>query len=205
MLNTRLAAVLATCALTAVACSGGTEEAAGDADTSGEAVSLEVGEVMTTPVAEISAEHVDPPVTFSTAPATGGDHFAFWMNCGFYSEPVIEGGAAHSLEHGAVWITYGDSLPDEEVAALEELAESNNRLLISPYDHPEPIVLSAWGAQQRGISSTSAPEVDAFIEAWQDNPELIEAGAPCIDAVGIPPDRPNLIVNGTPVPEEFLS
>ena len=83
MLNTRLAAVLATCALTAVACSGGTEEAAGDADTSGEAVSLEVGEVMTTPVAEISAEHVDPPVTFSTAPATGGDHFAFWMNCGF--------------------------------------------------------------------------------------------------------------------------
>lgn len=161
--------------------------------------------VETTPLIEIAANHVDPPVSFSTRPSTGGDHYPFWMNCGFYSEVVIEGAATHSLEHGAVWITYGESLPDADVDALEALVTANPRLLISPYDHDDPIVLSAWGAQQRGISSATAPEIAAFIDAWLDNPNLIEAGASCSSAVGIPPNDPNSLADGTPVPEEFLS
>lgn len=192
-----LFAGLLSIALFASACSGGeaTEEAAPPS---------EPGEVQTTPLIDITANHVDPPVEFATSPSTGGDHYAFWMNCGFYSEEVIEGAATHSLEHGAIWITYGDSLAEEELAALEALATTNPRLLISPYDHDEAIVLSAWGAQLRGVSSASAPEVQAFIDDWVDNPALGEAGASCGNAVGLPPDDPNTLFDGTPVPEEFL-
>ncbi len=164
----------------------------------------EAGAVQTTPLIDITANHVEPPVEFETSPSTGGDHYAFWMNCGFYTEELIEGAATHSLEHGAIWITYNDSLPEEELAALAAMAAANPRLLISPYDHDELIVLSAWGAQQRGISSASAPEVQAFIDDFVDNPALGEAGASCGNAVGIAPDDPNTLFDGTPVPEEFL-
>lgn len=176
----------------------------GDGDTAAEFTG-EVSDVQTTPLIEINANHVEPPVSFNTSPSTGGDHYPFWVNCGFYNEPVIEGAATHSLEHGVVWITYNASLAAEEISALEDLAASNPRLLISPYDHAEPIVLSAWGAQQRGISSASAPEVEAFITDWADNPVLGEAGASCSGAAGNPPNDPNTLVDGTPVPEEFLS
>lgn len=126
------------------------------------------------------------------------------MNCGFYTVPVIEGAATHSLEHGAVWITYGESLPEGDVGALEALAASNPRLLISPFDHDDPIVLSAWGAQQRNVQSATAPEVAAFIAEWQDNPELVEAGASCTTAAGTPPDVVNTLFDGTEIPDEYF-
>lgn len=202
--NTRVGQFVVAFAVLFAACSGSSDDTAsapGESDSTSDAPT----EVVTTPLAEITANHVDPPVSFDTSPSTGGDHFGFWHNCGFYSEELIEGAATHSLEHGAIWITYGESLDDEGVAALESLAAGNPRLLISPYDHDEPIVLSAWGAQQRGIQSATAPEIDAFITDWIDNPELIEAGASCNGAVGVPPDDPNSLIDGTPVPEAFLS
>ena len=183
--------------LVAAACGGG--------DASDVAAVAEPGVVQTTPLIDITANHVEPPVEFSSSPSTGGDHYQFWMNCGFYTEEVIEGAATHSLEHGAIWITYNDSLAEEELGALEALASGNPRLLISPYDHDDPIVLSAWGAQLRGVTSASAPEVQTFIDDWADNPALGEAGASCGNAVGVPPDDPNTLFDGTPVPEEFLS
>ncbi len=194
--------VLAACVISFAACSGGSTTSANNGSSAGQPA---LPAVLTTPHSEITANHVEPPVSFSTSPSTGGDHFPFWMNCGFYDEPVIEGAATHSMEHGVVWITYGDSLAADQIELLRGLAAENSRLLISPYDHDEPIVLSAWGAQQRAIPSATAPEIDAFISEWVDNPELVEAGASCSTAVGNPPNDPNSLVDGTPVPEEFLS
>ncbi len=202
-INTLLVGGLAGVVVAVAACSGGSSEEAVDpvgVDGLGEAQPI-----VTIPHSEITANHVNPPVSFSTSPSTGGDHFAFWHNCGFYTEELIEGAATHSLEQGAVWITYGSSLPGDEVSELEALAAGNPRLLISPYDHDDPIVLSAWGAQQRGVQSASDPAVAAFITEWVDNPILIEAGATCSGAVGIVPDRTDILIDGTPVPEEFLS
>ena len=196
----RHGAAAAVVAFVAVACGGG-EEAASPAPT----IAGEASEVLVTPSTDLSANHVEPPVSFASSPSVGGDHYPFWMNCGFYSVEVIEGAATHSLEHGAVWITYGDSLPDSEIAELEALAASNPRLLISPYDHDDPIVLSAWGAQQRNVQSATAPEVATFITEWQDNAELIEAGALCSSAAGTPPDIVNTLADGTAIPDEFLN
>lgn len=202
MKNIRTASVVAASVLILAACGGSTSSASPDGDAASPAL---VSEVETTPLGEITANHVDPPVLFSTSPSTGGDHFPFWMNCGFYTEQVIEGAATHSLEHGAIWITYSESLDDDEIAALELLSQENPRLLISPYEQDDPIILSAWGAQQRGVASANAPELAAFIAEWLDNPSLIEAGASCNGAVGNPPGDPNSLADGTAVPDEFLS
>ena len=160
--------------------------------------------VTTTPLSELSSEHVEPPINFATSPSTGGDHYPFWMNCGFYEVPVIEGAATHSLEHGVVWITYGPSFPERDLSELESLAENNSRLLISPYAHEEPIVLSVWGAQLRSVTSAMDLEIQLFIDAWQDNLLLAEAGARCNGSLGVAPDIVDRFPDGQQIPELFL-
>ncbi len=160
------------------------------------------------PVGEYGTSHIEPPVEFATSPSTGGDHYPFWQNCDFYTEPVPEGAATHSMEHGAVWITYNaDATTSEDLAILESLSEGNNKLLITPYDHEDTVILSAWGVQQRGVPSPSTPEgtrvIAEFIESWADNPVLAEAGVRCDGAAGVAPDQPRLFPDGQVVPDEF--
>ena len=67
-------------------------------------------------------DHVKGSVDYMQSPPVGGDHASIWQNCGFYSEPVRNETAVHSMEHGAVWITYRPGLPTEQVDKLRELA-----------------------------------------------------------------------------------
>ena len=56
---------------------------------------------------DVSQAHEEDPVYFDTdRPPPGGVHAPFWQNCGIYTEPVEAKNALHSLEHGAVWLTY---------------------------------------------------------------------------------------------------
>ncbi len=193
------------------ACSGGDDESASSTpdSTTAPAVTVEPSAPGTTvvfmqPVAEISADHVDPPVSFEQSPSIGGPHYPFWHNCGFYDVELLEGAATHSMEHGAVWITYNADLVDVAgIALLRSMAEANPKLLVSPYDHPEPIVASAWGAQMRTSGGPGAPEVAAFIEEWVDNPELPEAGVTCQSALGVPPSDVRTLSDGSALPDEW--
>lgn len=156
------------------------------------------------PVSDLGTEHVEPPVSFEQSPSIGGDHFPFWQNCGFYTVELIEGAATHSLEHGAVWITYNESsISEGDLETLETLADGNSKLLISPYPHDEPFVFSAWGVQQRGITAVDSPEAAAFIETWAENPELREATVTCQGAAGIPPIDVRTLADGEQVPENY--
>lgn len=143
--------------------------------------------------------HIDPPTTFDQSPSVGGDHYPFWQNCGFYSVPVIEGAAAHSLEHGAVWITFNaDLLSDEELGELEALASANARLLISPYQHDEKLVLSSWGAQLRLADvAIGDAAIGDFIATYVDRDGIPEPGVSCSGAVGEPPANPRALQDGT--------
>lgn len=186
--------------LLAACASGEDATASTDATASSEAGESETASEVTftsVPVSDISADHVNPPVSFDTSPSTGGAHYPFWMNCGFWTVEVIEGAATHTMEHGAVWITYNaDRVNDDELAELEALARSDAKLLISPYDHPEKLVLSAWGVQHRQDDlSPGDAAVNDFIATWKDNPELPEAGVTCQDAVGFPPDNVRTLVS----------
>ena len=70
------------------------------------------------------------------------------LNCGIYDQPVPSENAVHSLEHGAVWVTYQPDLPQAEVDKLRQLVRGHSHLLLSPYpDLPQPVVASGWGVQ----------------------------------------------------------
>lgn len=123
--------------------------------------------------------HTNSPVTYEQTPPVGGDHSAVWQNCGYYSQPVNNENAVHSLEHGAVWITYQPGLAQDQVDMLREMA-NQSYVLVSPFpeDLPSPIVGSAWGHQMQ-FDSADDPELSRFVSAYRQGPQTLERGAIC--------------------------
>jgi hypothetical protein len=134
----------------------------------------------------LTFNHVTTAVDYAQSPPAGGDHNAAWLNCGVYSEPVPDENAVHSLEHGAVWITYDPELPADQVATLEELAANQSYVLVSPYEGLDSAVaVSAWGYQLK-VDSADDARLPVFVQKYLLNPELAEVGAPCSNGVGTP-------------------
>lgn len=128
---------------------------------------------------DLTNMHVDRPVDYDPFPPVGGDHLSAWQNCGFYDAPIITEAGVHSLEHGAVWVTYDPDLPAEQVERLRRLAEVNPYLLVSPVRGlPGPVVASAWGVQVR-LRSADDVRLEAFLLAYLQGPQNPEPGAPC--------------------------
>ena len=139
-------------------------------------------------------EHVRHDVDYPTAPPAGGPHLGIWLNCGFYTVPVLDELAVHSLEHGAVWVTYRSEVDGAILTALQALALRSSHLLVSPYEAQEaPLVLSAWG-RQLALDSLEDPRFDQFLDVYLfDGPTAPEPGAACSGAVGVPPEHPDAI------------
>lgn len=134
----------------------------------------------------LTFNHVTTAVDYAQDPPAGGDHNAAWLNCGVYTEPVPNENAVHSLEHGAVWITYDPALPADQVAALEALAAGQSYVIVSPYDGLDTAVAaSAWGYQIKADSAEDE-RLAVFVQKYLLNPELAEVGAPCSNGVGVP-------------------
>ena len=124
-----------------------------------------------------SATHTTDPVDYPQAPPVGGPHDPSWQRCMVYDAPVRNENAVHSLEHGAVWITYQPDLPESDREILAKLAEDQPSLLISHYPGlEEPVVASAWGAQLR-LDDVNDPRLQAFIDRYAGNGP--ERGATC--------------------------
>ena len=131
-------------------------------------------------------EHTEGTVDYAQSPPVGGEHNSIWQNCGFYEEPIRSETAVHSLEHGAVWITYSPDLPQDEVERLRDLAQSNDYVLVSPYpDLDSPVVASAWG-KQLNLESAEDPDLERFIGAYSQGPQTPEPGAACTGGIGNP-------------------
>lgn len=127
---------------------------------------------------EVSQGHVTTPVDYEQSPPAGGEHNPIWLNCGIYDEPVPEENAVHSMEHGAVWITYRPDLPDEDVDQLAEALPSTYSIL-SPYpDLEEPVVASAWG-KQLTLDGADDDRLQEFIRTYHQGPQTPEVGAAC--------------------------
>jgi hypothetical protein len=140
----------------------------------------------------LSQEHVQnlaeptPGEDGTLLPPMGGDHDPVWQNCGVYSEPVGTANAVHSLEHGAVWITYRPDLTPDQVAELEELVEGESYTLVSPLENlASPIVLTAWGVQLQ-VEEVSDPRIPVFLEKYVHGEQTPEPGASCSGGVGTP-------------------
>jgi len=112
-----------------------------------------------------AGQHTEGEVDYEQSPPAGGEHNPVWQNCGYYAEPVRDENAVHSLEHGAVWITYSPNLSEDEVERLRDIAENETYVLVSPYEGlPSPVVASAWG-KQLSLQSAEDPDRERFIGA----------------------------------------
>lgn len=132
-----------------------------------------------------TSTHVEGIVDYPQTPPAGGPHNAAWLNCGVYTEPVPAENAVHSLEHGALWVTYDPSISD---AALESLRSAlpSTYVILSPFDDlPAPIVLSGWNTQLQ-VDDAEDPRIAAFIEEYWQSQSVPEPGALCTGAVDAP-------------------
>lgn len=137
------------------------------------------------PTADPTVAAADEPVG-TALPPVGGDHDPVWQNCGIYAEPVGTGNAIHSLEHGAVWVTYRPGLPAEQLDVLTDLARGKPYMLLSPFpDLKSPVVLTAWGVQLE-LDDASDPRAATFVEKYLQGEQTPEPGAACSGGVGAP-------------------
>ena len=128
---------------------------------------------------DLGRDHVTGAVDYAQTPPVGGDHNAVWWNCGIYTEPVVTESAVHSMEHGAVWITYDPALPQEQVDQLVAAAEPYDYALVSPYEGMEsPITLSAWGLQLP-VEDASDERIAPFLAQYVSGEQTPEPGAAC--------------------------
>ena len=127
----------------------------------------------------LSRNHVDGPVTYPQTPPVGGDHSAIWMSCGVYPAPVKTEEAVHSLEHGAVWVTYRPDLSADQVSVLAGVVSKYPYGLLSPFPGLDsPVVASAWGLQLK-LPSASDSRLQEFVAKYQNGPQTPERGASC--------------------------
>lgn len=130
-----------------------------------------------------SRNHTREPVSYPRTPATGGDHAPVWTNCGIYAAPVQQTQAVHSLEHGAVWLSYRPDLAQDQIAELTSLAEGQPYLLLSPVaDQEAPVVATAWG-KQLAVETSGDERLAPFIKKYRQGPQAPEPGAVCTGGI----------------------
>ena len=136
----------------------------------------------------VSQGHVSTPVAYAQTPPAGGEHAPVWLNCGQYTKPVPNENAVHSMEHGAVWVTYREGLPAEQVKKLTA-ALPGTYTVLSPFKGlTAPVVASAWG-KQLTLDSADDPRLAEFVKAYRQGPQSPEPGAACTggtDGTGAP-------------------
>ena len=130
-------------------------------------------------------------LSYDQSPPVGGAHNGQWQNCGVYTEEIPKEHAVHSMEHGAVWVTYDPAkVTGEALADLTEKLESESYGLLSPFPGLKtPVSLQAWG-RQLFVDSADSDEIDEFISAYEQGPQTPERGALCSGGVSITGSTP---------------
>jgi hypothetical protein len=130
---------------------------------------------------DLGQNHVAEPVDYEMTPAAGGDHHPQWLDCNatVYDEEVVEENAVHSLEHGAVWVTYTDEATDADIETLSDRVSRTPYTFMSPHQgQPAPVMLTAWGHQLK-VDEAADPRVERFLEKYVQGEQTPEKGATC--------------------------
>ena len=116
----------------------------------------------------------------------GGPHDEVWQNCGFYDSEVRSENAVHSLEHGAVCITYKPRLADSQVKKLMEFTGRFDKVLVSPVTGQDsPIIVTAW-ANQLELTEASDARLAQFVNEFEGSLAAPEPGGRCNGGAGAP-------------------
>lgn len=134
----------------------------------------------------LSQTHTTDPVTYPQSPPVGGPHSPVWQNCGVYDKPIANVNAVHSMEHGAVWITYQPDLSAADVDQLRQLAHRHSYVVLSPYPGlSSPVVATAWGVQLQA-SGVNDSRLSTFLNKYEQGSQTPELGAACTGGIGNP-------------------
>jgi len=129
--------------------------------------------------------NVQGSITYDQDPPTNGDHAPYWLNCGFYSSPVENEAAVHSMDHGAVWITYRPDLPEDQVNTLRDLAREDY-VLVSPYQGLwAPVITTAW-RNQLELEGANDPRLRQFVDQFRVSETAPRSGNGCDNGRGQP-------------------
>jgi Protein of unknown function (DUF3105) len=110
---------------------------------------------------------------WNTDPPTSGPHFGFDQNqnlgtvrWGAYEEPLQLARVVHNLEHGGVYIFYGDKVPDSTIAELQAFyGDHVNGTLLAPYPKlGNQIALGAWVFRSEGDEKAYLAKLRKFDE-----------------------------------------
>lgn len=134
----------------------------------------------------LEALHVQSAVDYEMTPPAGGPHNPSWLNCGIYEEVIPAEYAVHSLEHGAVWVTYDpEQVQGADLDALRD-AMPRTYMILSPFPGLDaPVVASAWGVQV-ALDGVDDPRLRDFIIKYRQSPDAPEPGALCSQALDGP-------------------
>jgi hypothetical protein len=130
---------------------------------------------------KLDRNHVQTPVDYPMTPPVGGNHNPMWLTCmgNVYDQPVKNENAVHSLEHGAVWVTYNGKASADDIKLLSDKVKATPYTMMSPYPSEKgTITLSAWGTQLV-LDSAKDPRVDEFLTKYVQGPQTQEPGASC--------------------------
>jgi hypothetical protein len=115
--------------------------------------------------------HQTGELTYPTNPPVGGIHNPSWQSCmgDVYTSQIAKEQAVHSMEHGAVWITYRPDLPQDQIDSLASKVRDVEFMMMSPLpDQDKPISLQAWGYQLK-VDNAGDERIDEFITALRKN------------------------------------
>ena len=174
---------------------GGRNRLITDPDNAIEGISVAAADTLT-------RNHVEGPVDYPSLPPAGGDHNAAPQTCQVYTEAVAPEHAVHSLEHGAVWVTYNDSVSEDDIATLTGQVQNDPYRMLSPIpDQESPITLVAWGRTLQ-VDSADDERVEQFLRAYTNGRQTPEKGAACVGVTDTgplgPPPAP--VPGETPAP-----
>lgn len=96
-------------------------------------------------------QHIADPLLLQIPngePPTRGPHFAVPHATGIFQQPVPDGNAIHSLEHGIVWISYNPAKVDN--ATIKGLQDLGRQYAVDVIVSPRPenakaIAIVSWG------------------------------------------------------------
>ena len=129
-----------------------------------------------------AGDHRTGSLIYAESPPAGGPHNASWQNCGVYDRPLYNEYAVHSLEHGAVWVTYRPDLDAAGLDTLKKLVEGRPYTILSPYEGLDtPVAMSAWGAQLK-VDQPGDARLKAFLDKYEQGATAPERGASCSGA-----------------------
>jgi hypothetical protein len=100
-----------------------------------------------------------------------------------YDAPIASEHAVHSLEHGAVWVTYRPNLPKDQVETLAAKVRGKEKMLMSPYEGLDaPVSLQAWGYQLK-VQDVNDDRIDEFIKTMRVHASIEGPNASCSTGV----------------------